>query len=176
MTTKKKPQILGAPPYDKEYGEFVQGLDLVGLALKSCRCDLDRSAYFGLPENLTSFTHKYRLTLFTETTFDAEGNFELSVSESEDIAPPLRMECVFEVHFHGKAPLRREDVERFIGSELKLVLVPHARQFFFSLTGQMAIPPSVLPLTTRVSASEGKRTKPRRKASTIALPAVADVE
>jgi hypothetical protein len=103
------------------------------------------------------FSHEYTLTHLGEKTFDAEGHFELAITESEEKAPAVRMDCVFETHFHSKNPIRPDDAERFVGSELKLILVPHARQFFFALSGQMAIPPVVVPLTTRANASRRKK-------------------
>jgi hypothetical protein len=156
MTTKKKLQISGPPQYDSAYDAFVQGLDLIGLALKSSRCDLDRRAFFSIEEPVKAFVHKYRLTELAENSFDAEGYFELSISESKDKAPAVKMECIYETHFHGEAPIRREDAERFIDSELKLVLIPHARQFFYSLGGQMSIQPIIVPLATRSGGSKKK--------------------
>jgi hypothetical protein len=157
MTTKKKQQTAGPLQYDTEYDSFVQGLQLVGLGMKSCRGDLDREALFASKETAKIFVHKYRLTDFSDKAFDAEGNFELAISESEEAAPAVKMECVFEVHFHGHGAILREHAERFVGSELRLILVPLARQFFFSLSGQMAIAPVVVPLTTRFSKKSKKK-------------------
>jgi hypothetical protein len=156
MTTKKKPQIAGLKEFDSAYDAFVEGLDLIGLALKSCRCDLDRGAFFSIDEPVKAFVHKYRLTELSGNSFDAEGYFELSISEAKDKAPAVKMECIYETHFHGEAPILRENAERFIESELKLVLLPHARQFFYSLGGQMSIQPIVVPLSTKSGGSKKK--------------------
>jgi hypothetical protein len=149
MMKKKKPTLPRSPlPYDSDYDAFVQELELVGLALKSCNCDLDRSAYFSLTKQVRAFSQKYRSTDLSERSFDAEGDFELSISESAEKVPAVKMECVFKVHIHAKEPLSPEYAERFIDNELRLILVPYARQLFFTLSGQMSIPPLVLPLTT----------------------------
>ena len=161
MTSKrKKPIATKNPEYDADYDAFIHGLELVGLGVKSCRCDLDRTALFAAPKRVKLFDQKYRITELMENSFDAEGNFELTISESEEKAPAVRMECVYEIHFHGESPLVREHCERFAASELKLILAPMARQFFFSLSGQMSIAPIVLPLTTRFAQKLKKNAPP----------------
>ncbi len=165
MTTKKNTSLPRSPlPYDAEYDAFVQGLELIGLALKSCRCDIDRRAFFSLKETARTFTHKYRLTDFSERSFDAEGDFELLIAESLEAAPPLRMECVFQVHMHAKVEPSEKYAERFISNELRLILVPHARQLFFTLSGQMSIPTIVSPLTTGSSERMVKKQSRKQKA------------
>lgn len=166
-TTPKKKIAINSPEYDAAYDAFVQGLELVGLGLKSCRADLDRGSLFALEKPIKTFNHKYRVTEFSDKTFDAEGSFEVAMAESEEKVPAAKIECVFEVHFHGESPVYKEHVERFVGSELRLVLVPLARQFFFSLSGQMGIPPVVVPLTTRFSGkAKKKRTQLTEPATT----------
>jgi hypothetical protein len=172
MTTKKKVSIpKSPPPYDSDYDAFVQGLELIGLALKSCRCDIDREAFYAVENKDRTFIHKYRLTDLSDGSFDAEGDFELSISESPEAAPILKMECEFQVHMHAKPGLSEEHAERFISNELRLILVPHARQLFFSLTAQMSIPPVITPLTTR---SERAVKKNRREPRVTQEVAAAD--
>jgi hypothetical protein len=159
MTTKKKPLTSDTAFSDSEYSEFVQSLELFCLALKSCHAEVDRAAYFAMPHQVKMFTHKYRMTDLAAKHFDAEGDFEVSIAASEDAAPAVKINCVFQVHIHAGSQIKPEHAERFTGSELRLILVPHARQFAFMVSGQMSIPPLMLPLTTRVSG----QTKAKKK-------------
>lgn len=161
MTSKQKKPVTAPFEYDGDYDAFVQGLELIGFGLKSSRCDLDREALFAIEKRVRLFDQKYRVTELTDGSFDAEGNFELTISESEEKAPAVRMECVYEVHFHGEKPLKPEYCDRFATSELKLILAPMARQFFFFLSGQMSIAPVMLPLTTRFAQKPKKKSSPQ---------------
>jgi len=148
MPTQKNLQI---KENDKTYEAFLRSLRLIGLALKSCSAAVDREAFFELSKDrkksVRKFLDDYKLTAAGDEFFEAEGHFELTVSAPPKESPTaLRMNFVFEVHMHGAVPIWQEGAERFVKSELRLILVPYARQFITSMNGQMAIPPVVIPL------------------------------
>jgi hypothetical protein len=138
---------------DKAYESFIEGLQLIDLALKSSTSTLDRDAFFDILGKrktvIRAFRDDYKITEVGKKYFEAEGRFTLSVSETAESAAVLKMEFVFEIHMHGAAPIWKEGAERFVQSELRLVLVPYARQFVASMTSQMGIPPVVIPLATK---------------------------
>jgi preprotein translocase subunit SecB len=140
---------------NKDYAIFIQGLDLVGIGLTKCVSHIDRSAFFKLGQkqktSMKVFTQEYHLRHMTENYFDAEGHFTLAISESQKSKPALIIDFVFLTHIHGQSPVSKQHAERFCNSELRLLLVPYARQFVSSLSSQMSIPPIVLPLTVRGS-------------------------
>lgn len=158
MPTKKKllpssqisTQIATGKP-ERDYELFMQNLDVVGIGLTSCVCNIDRSAYFKLKSKTFSFHHEYQLVKITEEYFDSEGKFAVSLRGGKTSPPILFVECAFRSHIHGKKPILREHAERFTNSELRLVLVPYARQFVANLTSQMYIPTVTLPLAVRVN-------------------------
>ena len=148
MTTTKKARTT---QNDKAYEGFLQSLELVSLALRSCSSQLNRDAYFDITfgknrKALRSLRDTYSVTSFDETYFEAEGRFALTVSSGTDDPPVLMIEFVYEIHMHGKPPLSKEMADRFTKSELRLILIPFARQFISTLSAQMAIPPVLIPL------------------------------
>jgi hypothetical protein len=149
MPTRKK---LQNTQKDKSYEAFLQGLDLVSLGLKSCSSSLDRGAFFEIARKgkkmVKMLKDEYRLSRFEGEWFDAEGCFTLTVSETSIAIPWLKIDFVLDVHIHGKALMEKAYVERFTDSELGIILTPYARHFVTNITGQMAIPPVVLPLAT----------------------------
>lgn len=137
---------------DADYESFLQGLQLVDLHLASSSSVVDREAFFALygrsKKMIRSFRDEYAITTVGPRYFEAEGRFTLSVSESADSEAALRLEFAFSVHMHGTPPIWEEGAERFVESELRLILVPYARQFVTQMTGQMSIPPIILPLAS----------------------------
>ena len=151
---------------DRGYEEFLRGLDLIAIGLKSCSAQLNRAGMAELSterrRSLRSFVDAYKVTEFGPNFFEASGLFVLTVRESPESKPVLLVECEFEAHLHGREPLSRAFVDRFVESEFQLILIPYARQFVSSTTAQMSIPPVVIPLSTghssKDSSARSKRT------------------
>ncbi len=93
-----------------------------------------------------NFSEQYKPTEIGEGFFEAEGRFEITIADGERQA--LKIECTFEVHMHAQKPVIPEMAKRFSESDLRFVLLPYARFFVSNMTGQMQIPPIVLPLAT----------------------------
>jgi len=144
MATKRKKTSHG----NGNHADFLAGLQLYGLALKSCNVALDRQAYWDSAQKEKKPTRRlnehYRVSAVKDDFFESEGLFNLVLGEEE--RPGLKIDCVFEVHIHTKTPINRESVERFTSSELRLLLLPYVRHFISSITSQMQIPTIVLPL------------------------------
>ncbi len=135
------------------YVNFAAGLELVGLGLKSASCQLDRIGYVRFRQNAKKLFRTLdgdaKITDLGERHFDAEVKFTLMLRPGPRAAADksLSVEYAFEAHFHiqpGTAD--RALVERFVQSELPIILLPYARQFISTITAQMAIPPIVIPL------------------------------
>jgi len=165
MSTQKATSALQES--NDKYEEFLGGLRLIWVGLKSCSSILDRTALYKLfseKKNLVrSFEGAYKVNEVGAVYFEASGSFVVTVRESKDADPVVRVECEFEAHLHGTKPLPKGFVERFVDSEFQLILVPYARQFVSSTTAQMSIPPLVLPLSTGPSeSSETEKIRTRR--------------
>lgn len=154
-STRKNPRasISKNDGRDAVYDKFIKGLTLAGIGLKSSMSRIDREEFFGVisqkgKKAFLVFTQEYNLANMDEGSFDSEGSFRLTVAKSEKAEPALIIECVFQAHMHSKNP-EPDLAERFSHSEMRFVMVPFARQFVAGVTAQMAIPPVIVPLTTR---------------------------
>jgi hypothetical protein len=136
---------------DSKYEQFLRGLRLVSVSLRSCSASVDRTGLFKLLNKkdgpVRIFRHSYKSTQVGTNFFEACGAFTVNVQESEVSNPVLRVECEFEAHLHGPEPISKVSVDRFVDSEFALILVPYARQFISATTAQMSIPPLVIPLS-----------------------------
>jgi hypothetical protein len=162
MPAKKKPEPLATlieGDTEKAYEAFVQNLEVFTIGLVSCECKIDRKAFFDIKQRIQSFSHEYELTKHGADYFDATGRFSVGVTDAKDSPPVLTVQCSFQAHIHGKGPISKQHAERFANSELKLVMVPFARQFVANISNQMAVPPVILPLTRRVSSRPVKATR-----------------
>jgi hypothetical protein len=133
---------------DNEYAAFVAGLKLIGLGLKSSATTLDRRLLWELTgkESGTAgrLIESYKATEIGKGFFEAEGQYDFTVAKDDAIG--LKLSCVFEVHMHSKTPVEGAMAERFTKTDLRFILLPYARHFVTDMTGQMQIPPVVLPL------------------------------
>ena len=86
----------------------------------------------------------------SDIAFDAIGDFKLTVQDPKTDKAALKIDAQYAAHFQGKKPIDRVLAERFVKSELKLVMWPFFRQFVFDTTGRMAIRPITVPLSTEI--------------------------
>lgn len=132
-----------------DYMEFLSTVQLVGLALKSSSASIDRNVFFDLLEEkkpVRRLSEEYASTDVGKDHFDAEGRYKVTVADEAKTG--LLIQFAFEVHLHAKGLVDPQKAERFAKSDLRFILLPYARQFVTSITGQMQIPPVVLPLAT----------------------------
>jgi hypothetical protein len=155
MPILKKPKKNTVIVANKEYGDFIQSLDVRALGLKDSSSMLDRSAFFQLSNKGARPIHQwkqdYRLVRIGKDFFDADGHFELTVTAKEADKPALVVQCTFTAHIHAAEPISKEFAKRFTESELWIVMLPYGRYFITDITTRMAIPPIVIPLGARRS-------------------------
>jgi hypothetical protein len=146
-----------------DYLKFLSEVKLIGLGLKSSLTFLDRKIFFDLVDRERKperrFSEEYKPTAVGEEFFEAEGSYEITVGDGDEVG--LRIKCSFEVHMHGPAPIDPKLAERFASSDLRFVLSPFARQFVANATAQMQIPPILIPLAT--AAGEARITRARKE-------------
>jgi Preprotein translocase subunit SecB len=164
MSTRKAISTL--PENDHKYEKFLEGLTLVNVGMKACSAFLDRDSFYELFSEkkggpTRAFKDTYKITKLGNNFFEAVGHFVVTVTEELNGKPTLSVECEFEAHIHGPAPIPKPFAERFVKSEFQLILVPYARQLVASLTAQMSVPPLILPLSTRFSKDSGDKNVPK---------------
>ncbi len=130
----------------------MHSLDMIGVALSSSTCAIRRDAFFEALDKKVKLTRNFVATFsameITKKYFDGLGHFKLTITNT-DSDPLVSVDCSFEAHVHSSQTFTNEFVERFVQSELRLILTPYARSFVSNLTASMAIPPITLPLSTR---------------------------
>jgi preprotein translocase subunit SecB len=163
----KAKQTVSSPAADnRAYLRFLSGLQLRSLGLKGSSTTLDRELFWDFAQKKDKterrLTEAYEPTVIGRDSFGAEARYELTISEEDRVA--LKIECVFEVHMQASSSVEPSMAERFSKSDLRFIVLPYARHFVTDVTGQMQIPPIVLPLITaagkaRVDRAEKRRTK-----------------
>jgi hypothetical protein len=150
--TKKSQRLLSAPDTGK-YASFLDSLELIAIAAKSCSCHLDRYGYMQFRKTVKRpvriLNEEPKVSNLRDDHFDAEIRYilKLAAEGERTIEKSLSLECVFEAHFHtGSSPSDRVYAEQFAQSELRFILRPFARQFIADMTARMGIGPIFLPL------------------------------
>lgn len=155
------------PEGDSKYDEFIGGLRLISIGLKSCSASVDSHGLFKLLDERTGpmriFRDSYKVMHVGRNFFEASGTFMVRVQESPESRPVVLVECEFEAHLHGPEPISKASVERFVDSEFRLLVVPYARQFVSAMSAQMSIPPLIIPLSVGSSKESTIRTKKPKK-------------
>jgi preprotein translocase subunit SecB len=142
-----------SPPTKREstdYASFLRGIKLIGLGLAECSATIDRAAYFdsGKKNNTRTISAEYKLGQLEKEFFDVTARFTLTVEDKMKPPKALAVECIFDAHFHcSTSDVSRERAERFTQSELRLILWPYFREFVSDISGKMAIPPLLIPLS-----------------------------
>ena len=143
-----------SPPSNLEYEKFLKSVRPIGLGLIESSCKLDREAYARLMSQTNHsgriISTEYRLVEADRGYFDATGKFSLAVADKQKATPVLQIDALYETHFHCKAPLQRDLAERFVASELRLVMWPYFRELVFGMCGKMSIPPLTIPLAANI--------------------------
>ena len=129
---------------------FEDQVELIAMGVKRCACAIDRRAYGHLrkqrEDEIRQISATVNLAEQGEGFFDGTIGYELVVRDKNNKNEPVRLECVFEAHFHGPKAMRRADAERFLETYFRVISWPYFRQFVSDMTARMAIPPLVLPL------------------------------
>jgi len=148
----KKKRVKDSAKPSASYENFLRSVRLVAIGLRDCRCSLVRRDYVLVlkerESGLTRINAEYKLTDVGPTNFDACGSFSLDIEHRRSKKQVLSVNCSFETHFHADFAPGSELPQRFVDSELRLILWPYFRELTSTLTAKMAIRPVVVPLST----------------------------
>jgi hypothetical protein len=132
------------------YERFLKSVRPIALGLLESSCKLNRETYAELMSQRNKagrlISTEYKLVVADAGYFDATGKFSLAVAEHQKATPALTIEAFYESHFHCKASVNPKLADRFVASELRLVMWPYFRELVFDLCGKMSIPPITIPL------------------------------
>ncbi len=104
------------PPGNNSYEEFLRNVTPQALGLAACSANLNRSAYSRLQgkrkkdenDEVRKLSADYKLTKVGDVFFDVTGTFKLTIRDKTSNTSVLTIECTFQSHFHGTAPISEE--------------------------------------------------------------------
>jgi preprotein translocase subunit SecB len=153
------------PASDSKYDRFLESIEPFSVGLNSCSASLNRLLNWRVRKKklrpVSQISSSYRVDWIGEEGFDVIGELRVTTEHPETKERILHVECIFEVHFHGEKPIRKEYVERFAQGELRVFVWPYFRQFVADTTGRMGIAPLLIPITVR----EGDAKHPSQRAT-----------
>lgn len=136
----------------KKSGGLASSAELIGMGIKESSCRLERSAYADLrrkdsgQSTLREISSRTSLVKQRDGAFDAQISYELRIKERNIDLVPLKIECVFEAHFHGPKTASSGEAKSFVDDYLGIISWPYFRQYVSDVTARMSIAPIVLPL------------------------------
>lgn len=143
-TTAEK--IEKAKPVTGEYKLFLKSLGLHVIYLKETSCAIDRETYWKHRERNLSYKMTAESEDIGEDYFDVSAKLEVTVTGGKPKVHQIRISATFALHFHAKdAP--KPLVDRFCGSDLRLIVWPYFREYVSDVSSRMYIPPVILPLS-----------------------------
>jgi hypothetical protein len=133
----------------KEYREFISGLRLTNIAMKTSRAqriadkvDLTRKIDMSINDHAD-----FRMA--AEDQCIISHAYELAMSYTGEKDTLLDVSCTFEVALQTGRPMTREYFEVFSKVNLPVNTWPYFREFVHSMIGRMGLPPLILPMVKR---------------------------
>jgi preprotein translocase subunit SecB len=78
--------------------------------------------------------------------FDVRSTLTLAITKAGDERPLVRFLATYDLHFHGK-DISKKNVDKFVASEVRLIIWPYFRELVNNASGRMHIPPIILPIS-----------------------------
>jgi hypothetical protein len=147
---------------------FDEKVELIGMGIKTCSSQLDRSAYFRMrrtrpKDEVRAISSKVYLEKHTDIAFDGIIEYQLSIQDEKSKVPVISIDCAYQTHFHAPKGFERQDAEKFISEYLGIISWPYFRQFVSDISARMAIASLTLPLLPGSSASAPPTDKALKK-------------
>lgn len=129
-----------------QYSSFLSSLDPTTIALIHEAFRIDRLKYLESEIDSLNVRVSSKLLSLSEGFFDVRSSLMLVITKADDKRPLVRFLATYDLHFHGKG-INKRNVDRFITSELKLIIWPYYRELVNNASGRMHIPPIILPIS-----------------------------
>jgi preprotein translocase subunit SecB len=129
----------------RQYSKFLESLQPFTIALVHEAFRVDRVQYLEAEKEQISVRLVPRLEQAGDGFFDARATLYLLITKAGEDRPLIRFTATYELHFHA-SHVTEENVERFVASELRIVIWPYFRELVNNASGRMHIPPIILPV------------------------------
>jgi preprotein translocase subunit SecB len=128
------------------YSSFLSSLDPTTIALIHEAFRIDRLKYLESEKDSLNVRVSSKLLSIGDGFFDVRSTLILVITKAGDEKPLVRFLATYDIHFHGKE-INKRNVDRFITSELRLIIWPYYRELVNNASGRMHIPPIILPIS-----------------------------
>lgn len=136
---EKKPKIT-----PQKYAEILKGLELKSIGLNSCKSILDREK---LSFNLTtSIKDEASFIINKDGDIEVLHRYKLSSRDPKLKKIIVKIECTFCLVFSSNKKVSQDFFEIFKEINLPINSWPFFREFVFTTTSRMNVPPLTLPL------------------------------
>jgi preprotein translocase subunit SecB len=141
MKTKK-----ASPAELPAYASFLKSLEIFSISLTDSTFHGNRDEYFENRKHELDVDWRAELAGEWEQAFDVRVNVTIKISPPKKGKDFFKLTAEYLLHVHAPAPLDRQHVKRFTGSEVRLIVWPYVREYATSLFGRMHVPPAILPV------------------------------
>jgi preprotein translocase subunit SecB len=141
------------PPTEKKaatelsYESFIASIQLYMIGLAEASCSIDRDEYWGTAEEKSiSYKLTSKASSVEDDSFDARSTLTLTLSGDKSKKQFVKISVSFDLHFHADLT-KKEYVDQFCKSEIRLIVWPYFREYVSNTIGRMHIPPVILPIS-----------------------------
>lgn len=134
---------------DADYAQFLKSIEPVGIVVIASQFRVDRDRCFQQKPAYLSVSWGCEPREVGGSYFeaDAELTVKLSVQKASEALAEIRV--TFRMHIHTAKNPRKSCVDRFLGSEVRILVWPYFREYVTNVCGRMGIPLIVLPVGTK---------------------------
>ena len=130
---------------EKDYSEFIAGLNLISICLSSASIKFSPEIYAAKRLPPVSFSHTAQLGEVSAKGFEAIQEFVLKAKETARSPVLMSIKCTFAARYEAQVQMTPELFALFKESTLILNVWPYIREFVQSCVVRAGLPPLTLP-------------------------------
>jgi hypothetical protein len=131
------------------YTDFLKSINVVFIAMTECEAKIDRAKYFKTEEMLSAKTETGLTKSHHKNGFDIWATITVRTIPAKDRKQDgsIKITASFLAHLHAKKAASKENIDRFVDSDFRILIWPYFREFVTSTSARMHIPHITLPIT-----------------------------
>jgi preprotein translocase subunit SecB len=130
------------------YAEFIGSLQLNTIYLREAACEIDRDSFWQNQDQKITYDLSASPTKIDDDYFDASATLVVNVVGEKSKTKLIKISAKYDFHVHTKLA-SKEFIEKFCGSEVRLIIWPYFREYVSETSSRMYIPPIILPLSDK---------------------------
>ena len=133
---------------EPSYADFIATLQLYSIGLAETNCSINRPEFWKKEKANINYQLISKASDIGDEAFDAKSTLTLAVTGEKSKTQAVQITVAFDLHFHAKIA-RKEFVEKFCESEIRLIVWPYFREYVSNTIARMHIPPVILPISNK---------------------------